>query len=53
MGDHHIDINPLMLEEYDLATLKQVVLHELMSLHASPLNGDGGLVTAIATLRPC
>lgn len=29
LGDHHIDINPLMLTEYNLTTLKGVVLHEL------------------------
>ena len=40
LGDHHIDINPLMLEEYDLATLKQVVLHELCHYHLH-LTGRG------------
>lgn len=40
LGDHHIDINPLMLEEYDLATLKQVVLHELCHYHLH-LTGQG------------
>lgn len=33
LNDHHIDINPLMYEEYDLATLKGVVLHELCHYH--------------------
>ena len=40
LGDHHIDINPLMLEEYDLATLKLVVLHELCHYHLH-LTGRG------------
>lgn len=40
LGDHHIDVNPLMLEEYDLATLKQVVLHELCHYHLH-LTGRG------------
>lgn len=33
LADHHIDINPLMLSEYDLATLKAIVLHELCHYH--------------------
>ncbi|KRN59614.1 SprT family protein [Limosilactobacillus secaliphilus] len=33
LSDHHIDINPLMLSEYDLATLRGVVLHELCHYH--------------------
>lgn len=33
LGDHHIDINPLMYEEFDLANLKAVVVHELCHYH--------------------
>lgn len=33
LKDHHIDINPLMYEEFDLATLRGVVLHELCHYH--------------------
>ncbi|HJA73585.1 MAG TPA: SprT family protein [Candidatus Limosilactobacillus faecipullorum] len=33
LQDHHIDINPLMYEEFDLANLKRVVLHELCHYH--------------------
>ena len=33
LDDHHIDINPLMLEEFDEETLKQVILHELCHYH--------------------
>lgn len=40
LGDHHIDINPLMLTEYDLLTLKGVVLHELCHYHLH-LTGHG------------
>lgn len=40
LGDHHIDINPLMLTEYNLTTLKGVVLHELCHYHLH-LTGHG------------
>ncbi len=33
LKDHHIDINPLMYEEFDLANLRGVVLHELCHYH--------------------
>lgn len=33
LHSHNIDINPLMVEEFDLATLKGVVLHELCHYH--------------------
>lgn len=33
LDDHHIDINPLMYTEFDLANLKKVVLHELCHYH--------------------
>lgn len=33
LQDHHIDINPLMYEEFDMANLKRVVLHELCHYH--------------------
>lgn len=40
LDDHHIDINPLMLTEFDLANLKKVVLHELCHYHLH-LAGSG------------
>lgn len=40
LASHNIDINPLMLSEYDLATLKGVVLHELCHYHLH-LTGRG------------
>lgn len=33
LTDHHIDINPLMLEEFDQQTLEKVILHELCHYH--------------------
>ena len=33
LNDHHIDINPLMYTEFDLANLRRVVLHELCHYH--------------------
>ncbi|WP_267201872.1 SprT family protein [Limosilactobacillus kribbianus] len=33
LTDHHIDINPLMLTEFDQDNLKRVVLHELCHYH--------------------
>ncbi|WP_251547565.1 SprT family protein [Limosilactobacillus caecicola] len=33
LSDHHIDINPLMLEEFNEANLRQVILHELCHYH--------------------
>ena len=33
LRDHHIDINPLMLEEFDEENLKRVILHELCNYH--------------------
>lgn len=33
LNDHHIDINPLMLEEFDEDNLKKVILHELCHYH--------------------
>ena len=33
LRDHHIDINPLMLEEFDEENLKRVILHELCHYH--------------------
>lgn len=33
LSDHHIDINPLMIEQFDEHTLKDVVLHELCHYH--------------------
>lgn len=33
LSDHHIDINPLMYTEFDLANLRGVVLHELCHYH--------------------
>ncbi|MBB1080444.1 SprT family protein [Limosilactobacillus sp. STM2_1] len=33
LGDHHIDINPLMYTEFDLDNLRGVVLHELCHYH--------------------
>lgn len=33
LGDHHIDINPLMLEEFNQDNLIKVILHELCHYH--------------------
>lgn len=33
LNDHHIDINPLMLEEFDEENLRKVILHELCHYH--------------------
>lgn len=33
LSDHHIDINPLMLTEFDIDNLRRVVLHELCHYH--------------------
>ena len=33
LNDHHIDINPLMLTEFDEDNLKRVILHELCHYH--------------------
>lgn len=33
LTDHHIDINPLMLEEFDQQNLEKVILHELCHYH--------------------
>ena len=33
LNDHHIDINPLMYTEFNLANLKRAVLHELCHYH--------------------
>ncbi|WP_295731401.1 SprT family protein [uncultured Limosilactobacillus sp.] len=33
LTDHHIDINPLMLEEFDEQNLERVILHELCHYH--------------------
>lgn len=33
LNDHHIDINPLMLTEFDQDNLRRVVLHELCHYH--------------------
>ncbi|WP_373842057.1 SprT family protein [Limosilactobacillus sp.] len=33
LSDHHIDINPLMLTEFDEDNLRRVVLHELCHYH--------------------
>lgn len=40
LNDHHIDINPLMLTEFDEANLKAVVLHELCHYHLHLTGGD-------------
>lgn len=40
LDDHHIDINPLMYSEYDLATLRGVVLHELCHYHLHLMGRD-------------
>lgn len=40
LGDHHIDINPLMYTEFDLTNLKKVVLHELCHYHLHLLGKD-------------
>lgn len=40
LQSHNIDINPLMLTEHDMATLKGVVLHELCHYHLH-LTGRG------------
>lgn len=39
-SDHHIDINPLMYIEFDLLTLRGVVLHELCHYHLHLLGAD-------------
>lgn len=33
LGDHHIDINPLMLKEFNQENLRKVILHELCHYH--------------------
>lgn len=33
LKDHHIDINPKMIDDFDLDNLRQVVLHELCHYH--------------------
>lgn len=33
LNDHYIDINPLMLEEFDMQNLQRVILHELCHYH--------------------
>lgn len=33
LSDHHIDINPKMIDEFDLDNLRGVVLHELCHYH--------------------
>ncbi|WP_137597891.1 SprT family protein [Paucilactobacillus kaifaensis] len=33
LKDHHIDINPKMIDDFDLKNLRQVVLHELCHYH--------------------
>jgi SprT-like protein len=38
LNDHHIDINPLMLEEFDEATLIGVIKHELVHYFVHMLN---------------
>lgn len=40
LTDHHIDINPLMLTEYNQEVLKGIVLHELCHYHLH-LTGRG------------
>lgn len=40
LHDHHIDINPLMYTEYDLDTLRRVVLHELCHYHLHLTGND-------------
>lgn len=39
LQDHHIDINPKMIDNFDLNNLRQVVLHELCHYHLH-LNGQ-------------
>jgi SprT-like protein len=38
--DHHIDINPLMLSQFDEENLKKVVLHELCHYHLHLMGAD-------------
>lgn len=40
LSDHHIDINPLMYEEFGLPTLHGVVLHELCHYHLHLMGRD-------------
>ena len=40
LTDHHIDINPLMYECFDLANLKAVVVHELCHYHLHLMGRD-------------
>lgn len=40
LSDHHIDINPLMYQEFDLNTLRGVVLHELCHYHLHLMGRD-------------
>ena len=40
LSDGHIDINPLMYTEFDLANLKGVVLHELCHYHLHQTGQD-------------
>ena len=40
LDDSHIDINPLMDTEFDLANLKRVVLHELCHYHLHQTGQD-------------
>ena len=40
LSDNHIDINPLMYTEYNLDSLKRVVLHELCHYHLHLLGKD-------------
>lgn len=40
LGDHHIDINPLMLAEFDEDNLRRVVLHELCHYHLHLMGQD-------------
>jgi SprT-like protein len=40
LQDHHIDINPKMLTEFDEQNLKRVVLHELCHYHLHMMGKD-------------
>lgn len=40
LNDHHIDVNPKMLDEFDVQNLKEVVLHELCHYHLHLMGRD-------------
>ena len=51
MDDGHIDINPLMYTEFDLANLKRVVLHERVTTTSTKLART--ITTGVRLFGPC